>query len=137
MMEVDKPFDYWSVLARFNWRKRELFWNRDNLEEKEVYFEDLGLDPGKEYLVYEFWSKQFLGKKKYSFVAPPQNSDNGLQVFSIREAREYPWVVSTSRHISQGGVDLYDLIWDESSNKDLGTLIYCHASDGGAYHWGT
>jgi hypothetical protein len=113
MMEIDRPFDYWSVLARFNWRKRSLHWNRDNVAEEEVRFSELGLPEDKEYLVYEFWNRQFLGKRKYSFIAPVQSSDNGLQVFSIREARDYPWIISTSRHISQGGVDLEDLRWDE------------------------
>lgn len=113
MMEIDRPFENWSVLARFNWRKRSLHWNRDNVAAEEVRFSDLGLPEDKEYLVYEFWSKRFLGKSKYSFIAPFQASDNGLQVFSIREVRAHPWVVSTSRHISQGGVDLINLRWDE------------------------
>jgi len=112
MMEIDKPFEHWSVLARFNWRKRSLHWNRDKLDAKEVRFSDLGLPDDKEYLVYEFWSKQFLGKSKGSFTAPAQNTDNGLQVFAIREARAHPWVLSTTRHISQGGVSLLNEKWD-------------------------
>ena len=35
-----------------------------------------------------------------------------MQVFAIREARPHPWVLSTTRHISQGGVDLLDERWD-------------------------
>ena len=40
-------------------------------------------------------------------------SRNGLRVFAIREARAYPWIISTSRHISQGGVDLLDVKWSD------------------------
>ena len=118
MLEIDKPFENWSVLARFNWRKLTSHWDRDRLPEQRVRFADLGLSDEKEYLVFEFWSRRFLGRSKGSFTAPEQPSDNGLQVFAIRQAREYPWVLSTSRHISQGGVDLINLRW-EGSNRTL------------------
>jgi hypothetical protein len=36
---------------------------------------------------------------------------HGLQIFAIREARPHPWVISTTRHISQGGVSLLDVTW--------------------------
>jgi len=39
-----------------------------------------------------------------------------MQVFAIREARAYPWVLSTTRHLSQGGVCLMDEKWDQASN---------------------
>ena len=35
-----------------------------------------------------------------------------MQVFAIREAREHPWIISTTRHISQGAVSLSDVKWD-------------------------
>ncbi len=112
MLEIDKPFENWSVLARFNWRKLSLYWNRDSLPAEKVQFSDLGLADDKEYLVYEFWSRKFLGKSKGSFTAPAQDASNGLQVFAIREARAHPWVISTTRHISQGGVSLLAEKWD-------------------------
>ena len=79
-------------------------------------FADLGLDTGHEYLVFEFWTQSFLGKYKGSFKAPAQGANNALQVFAIREARPHPWVLSTTRHISQGGVCLMDEKWDKTSN---------------------
>ncbi len=33
-------------------------------------------------------------------------------VFAIREAHPHPWVISTTRHLSQGGVSLLDERWD-------------------------
>jgi hypothetical protein len=44
-------------------------------------------------------------------------ADNGLQVFAIRDARPHPWVLSTTRHISQGGVSLLDETWDADANE--------------------
>jgi len=44
------------------------------------------------------------------------DENTAMQVFAIREARPHPWVVSTTRHISQGGVSLLDLKWDGGNN---------------------
>jgi len=118
LLEIDRPFDHWSVLARFNWRQRKLDWKRPGTPETEVKFADLGLSEDREYLVFEFWTQTFLGKSKGSFTAPAQDASNGLQVFAIREARAHPWIISTSRHISQGGVDLLDVKWNYR-NKTL------------------
>jgi len=112
MLEIDRPFDHWSVLARFNWRKQDLKWKRPGTPETEVKFADLGLADDREYLVFEFWTQTFLGKSKGSFKAPAQDESNALQVFAIREARPHPWVLSTTRHISQGGVSLLDERWE-------------------------
>jgi len=112
MLEIDRPFDHWSVLARFNWRQEKLGWKRPGAPETEVKFADLGLAEDREYLVFEFWTQTFLGKSKGSFKAPAQDASNGLQVFAIREARLHPWVLSTTRHISQGGVSLLEERWD-------------------------
>jgi hypothetical protein len=116
LQEIDRPFEHWSVLARFNWRQSKLKGNRPDAAETEVKFADLGLADDREYLVFEFWTQTFLGKSKGSFKAPAQDSNSALQVFAIREARAHPWVLSTTRHISQGGVDLLDERWDATSS---------------------
>jgi len=77
-----------------------------------VEFAALGLPGDREYLVFEFWTQKYLGKHTGSFTAPAMDENNGMQVFAIREAREHPWVLSTTRHLSQGGVSLSDVKWD-------------------------
>jgi hypothetical protein len=115
LQEIDRPFDHWTVLARFNWRRGDLKGKRAGAAEAEVKFADLGLAHDREHLVFEFWTQSFLGKCKGSFTAPSQDPNSALQVFAIREARPHPWVLSTTRHISQGGVDLLDERWDARS----------------------
>jgi hypothetical protein len=115
LQEIDRPFDHWSVLARFNWRQGNLQWKRPDKPEQEVKFADLGLDPDREYLVFEFWTQRCLGKSNGSFKAPALDSNTAMQAFAVREVREHPWVISTTRHISQGGVDLLDERWDAGS----------------------
>jgi hypothetical protein len=115
LQEIDRPFDHWSVLARIQWgQKRQKEWVFDfkGLPQQEVSFADLGLPAGREYLVYEFWTQKFIGKTKGSFAAPAMDENNAMQVFAIREARPHPWIISTTRHLSQGGVSLLNERWD-------------------------
>ena len=115
LLEIDRPFDHWSVLARFQWGKRQgqkHQWELAGVAEQKVVFADLGLPDNREYLVFEFWSQTFLGKAKGSFTAPAMDDNTGLHVFAIREARPHPWVISTTRHITQGGVSLLEESWD-------------------------
>lgn len=111
------PFDHWSVLARFQWGQRkgqEKDWALRGAAEQKVAFADLGLAADREYLVFEFWSQKFLGKFTGSFAAPAMDENTAMHAFAIREARKHPWVISTSRHISQGGVSLLDEQWDDA-----------------------
>jgi len=115
LQEIDRPFDHWSVLARIQWgEKRETEWVFDfkGLPPQEVKFADLGLPGDREYVVFEFWTQRYLGKHKGSFTAPAMDENTGMQVFAIHEAPEHPWVISTTRHISQGGVSLLNEQWD-------------------------
>lgn len=117
LQEIDRPFDHWSVLARFQWGDRkgqEKDWALQGAAEEKVAFADLGLAADREYLVFEFWSQKFLGKFTGSFTAPAMDKNTAMNAFAIREARPHPWVLSTTRHISQGGVSLLDERWDDA-----------------------
>ncbi|MCP4455255.1 MAG: PQQ-binding-like beta-propeller repeat protein [Planctomycetes bacterium] len=119
LQEIDRPFDHWSVLARIQWGVKEEdkhVYHFQGVSPEEVRFADLGLAADQEYLVYEFWDQTFLGKFKGSFTAPAMDKNTGMDVFAIREARTYPWILSTSRHISQGAISLMDERWDSETN---------------------
>jgi hypothetical protein len=118
LQEIDRPFDHWSVLARFQWGEKEKdkhVYHFEGVPQQEVKFANLGLPTDREYVVFEFWSQKFLGKHKDSFTAPAMDENNGMQVFALREARKHPWVLSTTRHISQGGVSMLDEKWDANT----------------------
>ena len=124
LQEIDRPFDHWSVLARIQWgRKRESEWVFDfkGMPQQEVKFADLGLEADREYVVFEFWTQKYLGKFTGSFTAPAMDKNNGMQVFAIREVRPHPWVLSTTRHVSQGGVSLLDERWEADRKTLSGT----------------
>jgi len=118
LQEIDLPFDHWSVLARIHWGQKEKdkhVYHFKGAQQQEIKFADLGLEADREYLVCEFWNQKFLGKFKGSFTADAMDENTGMDVFAIREARPHPWVISTTRHLSQGGVSLLDEAWDANT----------------------
>ena len=102
--EFNLPFDHWNVLHRLNW-------SADEAGPQRVRFQDIGLDPEKEYLVHEFWTDRMLGVFQGSFEAP-EIGPKGLHSFAIREKSDRPQLVSTNRHLSQGAADLETLAWE-------------------------
>ncbi|MFH0990609.1 MAG: glycoside hydrolase family 36 protein [bacterium] len=103
-LELNRPFERWNILGRTGG------------EFNEIRFADLGLDPSKEYYVFEFWSKKLLGSFQASF--PPGQIDAKFrsQAFCIRERKQYPQVLASSRHITCGGLEMTDVRW---SGEDL------------------
>ena len=72
---------------------------------------DLRLDPDKEYIVYEFWSKKLIGTFKGTFTTRPLNPYD-CDIYSIVEKQDRPVLISTSRHVRQMAFDIKDLAYD-------------------------
>ena len=70
---------------------------------------DLGLDDGV-YHVYDYWNREYLGAHNEDFevVLRPCAS----RIFSVKRADAAPQLLSTSRHISQGALDIVSLRYD-------------------------
>ena len=110
-LEVNRDFDNWLVVAKTCFSDAQI---------NKIDFAELGLDPSKEYMVYDFWKKQLLGVFSKEFtVNEPQEHD--VNVYCIRQKRDYPWVVSVDRHISQGGISLKGLSYNDSTRTLSGT----------------
>ena len=66
----------------------------------------LGLDTNKEYHLFDFWEKNYLGRRipgKITFENMPPHS---IKLLAIKEAKNVPQIISTDTHISQGGVEI-------------------------------
>ena len=71
---------------------------------------DLGLEPGKDYLVYDYWNADFLGSYKDSlFLDVPKH---GVRALVIHPLEDKPVVMATSRHLT-GTVSLQEVKWDK------------------------
>jgi len=104
-LPVRKGIGTWNVVGVFNWSDEDL--------EKRIAFTSLGLPPDAEYLVYSFWEKKYLGRfrGRLDLLLPPEE----CRVLSLRPVAGHPQLLSTDRHITQGGVECEDLNWDEAS----------------------
>lgn len=104
-LDVSRPFERWTVLARAGG------------DDAPIRLADLGLATDREHLVFEFWTKTLLGAFTDRFEPGAVDPRYGVQVFCIRDRLTHPQLVATSRHVSCGGVDLLDVGW-----SDEGTL---------------
>jgi hypothetical protein len=102
-LKIRRPFASWDVVSLFNWS--------DEPTTLRVTFDQLGLDPSQEYLLYEFWNRQFLGARRDGFELRVEPRSNRL--LAIHARRDRPQFLSTNRHVSQGGVELTDATWDK------------------------
>jgi hypothetical protein len=106
-MPVDRAFGKWSVLSVFNntgTGNRKFSATLDAAK-------DLRLDPDKEYIAYEFWTRQLIGTFKGKFAIRPIGPYDA-DIYSIVEKLDRPVLISTSRHVRQMAFDIKDLAWD-------------------------
>lgn len=101
-LEINRPFDYWMVVANTDFNSTKV---------TALNFKDLGLDSTKSYTVYDFWNQKYMGVFKTSYECGAPGAKD-VQVFALREVKDRPFIISTNRHISQGGVDLVNVAWN-------------------------
>jgi len=102
---IEKPFGKWCVAQRVaNWPLRA----------STIPLENLGLDPRKNYLVFDFWKQVFLGTFTEKISVPELEYGCG-QVLCFREATGRPQFVASSRHVSMDAVSVKDVEEKEGS----------------------
>lgn len=93
------------VLGLFNW---------DETQETAIDYplERMGLDSTKSYDAFDFWGNQYLGTVKGRLAATLPGA--GCQVLALRETADHPQLLSTSRHITQGLIDVVSEHWKKT-----------------------
>lgn len=81
---------------------------------------ELYLDGG-EYHVYDYWQHKYLGVYSGNIDVFVKSYDTA--VFCVKRAEKRAQVLSTSRHISQGGYDLLSLSYDEKTRTFRGRSL--------------
>lgn len=78
-------------------------------------FGGLGLDPGRDYHVYDFWNDAYVGKFRGDSSLVQVLEPGEARMLAIHAAEENPQWISTDRHVMQGYVDLKEKpAWDAS-----------------------
>ncbi|MFC1453399.1 hypothetical protein ACFLSJ_08665 [Verrucomicrobiota bacterium] len=113
-LPVKRPFGEWNVVGLFNFNVPR---SNEPLTQ-EIRFPDLGLSSEEDYLVYEFWSKSFLGAMRGGFTRTLEAPD--CEVYSIVPKPEHPVLISTSRHVRQMAYDILTLEWNAGAGALTG-----------------
>ena len=94
-----------DIVALFNWGKSPLAIS--------CAVERLGLPAAPEYVAFDFWKNQFLppfrGEVKANLLAA------SCRVLAIRPVADRPQLLSTSRHVTQGVLDVLEEKWDAAT----------------------
>lgn len=105
-LDVKTSWDEWHVLLVQNWSRENQIYHID--------FSRLGLDSNRNYLVFGFWRQHLIGQFRQNAtlrVSAEQGRD-----FVIRLVPRHPWVLSTDMHLTQGGVELQGVRYDNSTH---------------------
>jgi len=109
----DRPLPAtWLVTATNGGVRRDvigLFNYATNLMPVDYSCDRLGLAAGKEYYAFDFWADAPLPPFAEQFTSPvPARS---CRVIAVRANEGHPVVVSTSRHVTQGMLDVAEEKW--------------------------
>ncbi len=94
-----------NVIGLFNWDGKP--WNVD------YPLDRIGLPEARRFAAFDFWGNRLLppieGRLKVSL--PPTS----CMILAVRPRTDHPQVVSTSRHVTQGMIDLLQEKWDPAT----------------------
>jgi len=102
ILNIKKPFDQWKVAGVFNWTQTSTT--------RTLTPALLGLSVKKSYVLYELWQDRYLGEINDSLGLSLEPTSSAI--LSIHEKISQPFILSTSRHIVSGAIDLADEQWD-------------------------
>lgn len=134
-MPVERPFGSWNIVGVFNYTHLLRVEHLSNSliqmlsGEDDTPFateldaqKDLRLDPGKEYAVYEFWSRTLLGTFRGKFKPRPVKPYD-CDIYSVVEVLDRPVLLSTSRHIRQMAVDIKDVRYEGRALRGISRAV--------------
>lgn len=110
-LPVQTKWGRWNVLGLFN-----LYEQPGSIT---VNLGDLGLAEGERYLVWDFFAEKLLGE-----VSPLTDADLAIKVpmpetdarvLRVVPKQARPFVLATDMHLTQGGVELPEVKWDEKT----------------------
>jgi hypothetical protein len=103
-LKVNGAAGMYDVAALYNW-------DDEPARKTLALTDDLGLEPGMDYLVYDYWNGDLLGsfKDTLSLDVP----SHGVRALVIHPLLDKPVVLATSRHLT-GTVSLQEMKWDAS-----------------------
>ena len=96
----------WIVAAGLNWNNRE--------NEKGLDLGLLNLTKGVQYHAFDVFKQKYIGLATPGTVLGPINA-HGVLLVNITAGLGRPQIVGTDLHISQGGVEVSEELWNEDT----------------------
>ncbi len=122
---ADADWGQWEVVGLLNWSDAPI--------EQTISFDTLGLAPGTECLVYDFWTGTLAGRFTGACTATvPAGSARCLRIMPVTDR---PAVVGTDMHVTQGLVELTDVLWDEEKLTLSGQAQRAPGAEGTVLVW--
>ncbi len=108
-----------DVIGLFNWDIK-------NVQQVATPLERMDLPAADRYVGFNFWDNRFVApfSKEIGATLPP----GGCAILSVRPETDHPQIVSTSRHLLQGVVDLKNETWSPAP-QTLGGISSVIAND--------
>jgi hypothetical protein len=90
-----------EVIGLYNWQSAE--------QSFDIPLEQLGLDGQNEYVAFDYWANEFIPsvRARLQLTVPGES----CVVLAMRRRADHPQVISTSRHVTQGLVELSGEKW--------------------------
>ena len=109
LFETDKPRiwlvrnDRMSLIGLFNWTQKEA---------DEIVYDmgKLGLDKSTTYVAFDFWENKFAGAIKGMLKETLPGGT--CRILALKPETDHPQLLSTSRHVTQGLMDVVDEKWE-------------------------
>jgi melibiase-like protein len=92
-----------DVIGLFNWKEKET-------DEINCSLSRIGLTPAKRYVGYDYWADRFV--PAFADRLQCTLEPGSCRVLAVRPESDHPQLISTSRHITQGIVDVLEEKWD-------------------------
>jgi len=102
-----------DVVGLFNWEKEPL--------NAQYTLEKMGLNSGKTYYAFDFWANTPLPEVSKTFQADcPSRS---CRVIALRAKEGHPVLVSTSRHVSSGTLEVKQERWNDNTLSGISEVV--------------
>lgn len=105
VLKIALPYEQYTVMALINL-------TGDVLRRDVDISESLRLDDGK-YICYDFFEDKYLGIIENNIYLEAEPYDTRL--ICLRKYSDIPQLISTSRHFTQGAVEISDVLWSDDN----------------------
>jgi len=118
------PAQVWTLTAGSGEQRKDVIalFNSNDKEPDSVSIEldKLGLPRGGKgsFIGFDYWEDNFVGP--FKDVLKADMRPGSCRIIAIRRLRKQPVLVGTSRHVSQGIVDVIEQKWDPDKNTLIG-----------------